>query len=542
MPLGVGYAALMILGLRTWWIEAVVTPFLAVHWEPRSLLLGGLVGALTSLATIRLTAAALRRLSLQDLLTQNVEPLRLPEQRRRSITSPIVYALWLLAIVSAIAAVYLHGESQAGAFLAAGASVLVALLLHVSQALKRPTLTTAPRRGFSMSQLIMRNLGRNSARSTLTLGLVAMACFLIVAISAFRLRPTEEGTGGFQLLGESDLPVFVDVNDPQERDELLGNDASGLEGTQVIGLRLQPGDDASCRNLYQPQRPRLLGITPAFIAHFDDVNTTSFRFADSLAQSAEQRANPWRLLGERNSDAIPVVLDKNTAMYSLQLRGGVGEFFELDYGGGDPLRFRVVGLLANSVLQGSLLIGEADLLERFPEVAGYRFFLIRTPDGNQAQARQVLEEAWGDEGFVARDTRQVLAGLLAVQNTYLTTFQSLGGLGLLLGTLGLVAVQLRNVFERRSELALLRASGYSQRRLGQLVMGEHLALLLGGLGIGVMAALVAVLPHAWTADVRPPWLTLAWLLSVILGAGALTGYLALRPVVRAPLMDALRSE
>ena len=34
-----------------------------------------------------------------------------------------------------------------------------------------------------------------------------------------------------------------------------------------------------------------------------------------------------------------------------------------------------------------------------------------------------------------------------MQNTYLSTFQSLGGLGLLLGTIGLAALQLRNVLE-----------------------------------------------------------------------------------------------
>ena len=84
--------------------------------------------------------------------------------------------------------------------------------------------------------------------------------------------------------------------------------------------------------------------------------------------------------------------------------------------------------------------------------------------------------------------------------------------------------------------------GFSRNRLGRLVLLEHLTLLLGGLGIGVTAALVAVIPHAWTTEVRPPWATLAWVLMTILLVGIVTGYLALRPVVRASLMNALRSE
>src|SRR4029078_9338483 len=95
-----------------------------------------------------------------------------------------------------------------------------------------------------------------------------------------------------------------------------------------------------------------------------------------------------------------------------------------------------------------------------------------------------LEEGLGVFGFDAQKTTERLAEFLAVQNTYLSTFQSLGGLGLLLGTFGLATVQLRNVLERRGELALLRATGFRRRRLAQLVMIENGLLLLGGLAVG----------------------------------------------------------
>ena len=53
----------------------------------------------------------------------------------------------------------------------------------------------------------------------------------------------------------------------------------------------------------------------------------------------------------------------------------------------------------------------------------------------------------------------------AVQNTYLGTFQILGGLGLLLGSAGLGIIVLRNVLERRGELGLLLAVGFRPRAL-----------------------------------------------------------------------------
>ncbi len=57
-------------------------------------------------------------------------------------------------------------------------------------------------------------------------------------------------------------------------------------------------------------------------------------------------------------------------------------------------------------------------------------------------------------------TRSRLMNLMAVQNTYLSTFQSLGGLGLILGTFGLAVVQLRSAMERRGELAAFTSNRF----------------------------------------------------------------------------------
>jgi len=37
---GVGYAALMLAGLESWWLAAVSTPFLSLHFTRQSLLIG----------------------------------------------------------------------------------------------------------------------------------------------------------------------------------------------------------------------------------------------------------------------------------------------------------------------------------------------------------------------------------------------------------------------------------------------------------------------------------------------------------------------
>src|SRR5439155_16745754 len=136
-------------------------------------------------------------------------------------------------------------EAQAGCFMAAGAALLASLLLltHIQLRIggSRNTLIG----GLVLGRLAFRNAGRSASRSTATIALVACATFLIVAVSAFRMNPTDEGVGGFDLLAESSQPIYEDLNSTAGRKELLADKADVLSGATVLSLRLKPGDDAS---------------------------------------------------------------------------------------------------------------------------------------------------------------------------------------------------------------------------------------------------------------------------------------------------------
>ena len=152
-------------------------------------------------------------------------------------------------------------------------------------------------------------------------------------------------------------------------------------------------------------------------------------------------------------------------------------------------------------------MSQQDFLAAFPEVAGYQYFLIDDgEDMNEATESatvKTLEDRLSDLGFDARSAPKLLANFMTVQNTYLSTFQTLGALGLLLGTLGLAAVQIRSVLERKRQLGLLRAVGFQLPQLSRLVMLENAWLLLIGLAVGIGSALLTTVPH---------WLTGACLL------------------------------
>ena len=69
---------------------------------------------------------------------------------------------------------------------------------------------------------------------------------------------------------------------------------------------------------------------------------------------------------------------------------------------------------------------------------------------------------------------------------------------------------------------------------------ENSYLLLGGLLVGIVAALFATLPHYLFGAASVPWQELALLFAVIAGAGLLAAFFASRIIARMPLVESLR--
>jgi putative ABC transport system permease protein len=235
-----------------------------------------------------------------------------------------------------------------------------------------------------------------------------------------------------------------------------------------------------------------------------------------------------------------VVADGDALAYVLHRK--VGDVITFERPGAAPLRLRVVAALRHSLFQSELLMGEDHFRRAFPEVEGYRFFLAAAPPAQAAELGRLLEERWGDFGLDAGPAAERLARFARVESTYLDTFQTLGALGLMLGTLGLATVLLRNALERRRELAVMRAVGFGRGALRRVLLAENALLLGAGLAIGVVSALPAVLPALLARGGGLP----LGVLAALLGASAATGFLASLAASalasRGELLDALRAE
>ena len=307
------------------------------------------------------------------------------------------------------------------------------------------------------------------------------------------------------------------------------------DGVRLEPFRVLPGDDASCLNLYAPTRPRILGARASFLRE------GRFAFQSTVDASEAERANPWLLLERRFDDgAVPVIADANSLAYVLHTP--VGDDFVIDVNG-QPLRLRVVAALRDSLLQGEFIMAESDFLRTFPAQQGYGLLLAEAPPALAATVVSAVENALVDFGADARLTRERLDEYHRVENTYLSTFQTLGGLGLLLGTVGVAAVLLRNVLERRRELALLGAVGYGPRHFLLMAFVENVMLVGGGLLVGGACAWVAVAPALVERGARAPIGAGGLLLLLaMLATGLVSALVATRATIGTPLLESLRSE
>ncbi len=536
--MGLLYTRLMIYGLSTLWSGAVASAPILFHAEPVTLCIGGLASvAIACLAVLLSLRKHLSRPAVQLLAGDIGGTVAFGKPSHRDT---------ILAGLSFIGAVVIVGLSSsgtrgaaAGGFFAAGGLLLVAGIAASRVVLRRVGTIQSRWAVPTLRTLGLRNAARRRGRSLAIVGLLACGVFMVVAVGANRHDPLaqplrrDSGTGGFAYYGESSIAVLHDLNSKAGRASARLSE-SDMKDAPVVAFRVHDGDDASCLNLNRAQRPRLLGVQPEPLSR-----RGAFRF--TVAAKGMPVEKGWELLSAGlGEEVVPAVGDENTVKWSLYKK--IGDELQYEDERGRPFRVRIVGMLAGSILQGSLIVAEDRFRDRFPSEAGYRAFLVDAPAGRAEQIGQVLTARLSDFGLALTTTRERLAAFSQVENTYLSIFTMLGGFGLILGSVGLGLVVLRNLLERRGELSMLRAVGFGRHTVQIMVFYEHWGLVLLGILCGVIAALVAVIPVLQAPGGRVPYVGLAVTVLGIAASGGFWVWLASSLALRGPLLDALRNE
>ncbi len=602
--LAIGYAQLMIFGLQTWWLPAIGTPFINLHISGWSILIGIVVTLVIVMYFIQNVVKRLGKSPTAALLAgetdfdetsrkQKQHSPQLSAIRNGSILLGFIFGIisgyfigkegWIGLIFSLILIVIIFYmfRSKFGTFLmdrlgptvtshktdkqfkfqpiwwavavGFGVGIVVGYLgiiwFHsldgshiydiVQMVINHPiarllgsTISIlgtgwflfdrwlgsqrVPKR-FSRLRFGLKNAAWQPMHSQSSVIIMSLACCIIVAVGVNRhdaLPDTE-----YAFVAESSLPILHNLNTTDGRREIGFDDEDSLmlSKSEIYPFRVLPGEDVSCLNLYQPKKPQILG-----------------------APNSMLNVSPWNILGmEHEQEARLHAIGDDKSLRWI-LHHDPNEDFQLQDEFGKTL-FLQLETIENSLFQSQLIISETDFKKHFPSQSGHQFFLIKTPSEIRADTQQTLEKTLEDYGFDVTSASERLASFRAVENTYISTFQSLGGLGVLLGTFGLAMVLFRNIIERKRELATLRAFGFQRKLLFRMLFLESGFLLTIGMLIGIAAGIVGILgSHGHIHSF--PWVSLTITLILILGFGIIANCIVVAVALRSRLLSTLKTE
>ena len=488
---GVLYDRLLLLGLNTIWLDAVGTTGLIMKIKPATLLIGSLAGAVIVIPVILLVILKNLRKPVYTQVSARQPAETFRQKRKKEISGGLSLIFISASVALTVFLALSPGMSGSPFSLASGALMLCGGSFAIYSLLTRKLQFTSGHKE-SLFTLSLKNAGLNRSRSMTVIVLLALGIFTVFITSANRQTSfgnsddPHSGSGGFLFWAESGIPLHYDPSSVFGKKEYGLEEEPALKKAGILSMQRLDGDDASCLNLNQAALPAVLGV-PA--KTFNQKGLFSFLALDPTVD----RNNPWlALLTPPGQGILPAFADQTVITWGLQKKIGDTLFYTGDHG--EKTGLKLMGGLDNSVFQGYLLISDSLFRIHFRSVAGFRNFLVSGPSTGGDSISSTLESVFRDYGMNLTPAPARLAAFNAVENTYLSVFMILGALGVLLGTIGLGLVLLRNMLERKNELAVYFALGFRRSYILRLIMGEYILVLTAGIILGLLSATAGIMP------------------------------------------------
>jgi putative ABC transport system permease protein len=395
------------------------------------------------------------------------------------------------------------------------------------------------RAGAPLWRLSTAYVGANRFRTGLTLSMFALVV-LSLTLSAVMLTATRDAyadpeavTGGWDMRVQTstppgDLRAAIAAGSTVSPDAFSAIGAASTLRVDAIQTDARPGR-------WQPATVMLVDDEFARAARTPLVGGSSTwaalsRPGSAIVGAALLQAMPNRLRVDARAghDFAPVVLWLRD---TRETRPAV--------------RVEVVGLAdARGPFGNAILVGGSTLAGwALPERATY--FLDVSPGGNARELATGLSLASTD--LRARTIGDELRLVQGVRGLLGMILQGFMGVGLLAGVAALGTLSTRAVVERRRQIGVLRALGFTARAVsaGLLVESGVVALLGAALGVGVglfVAQNTVMFLNRQSPELRfsIPWEQLLGILLVALGAALLMTILPARQAARLTPAEALR--
>ncbi|MEI6696767.1 MAG: ABC transporter permease [Bacteroidota bacterium] len=536
---GILYNYGLLVAINSVWNDIVRAPMMDVTIRPMTLLTGALSGFEISMLSIYVITYFHLKKTVVGLINNHSQSI----QNQKNKYNRLIQILMIFCFAASFGLVLYSGltsvDYNANLFLLSGALFMIACWLVVNKMMSRRNNKDTTKYGWIA--LAFKNASRNSNRSLSILVLLSLGVFIVIITAANRKtfngveNKNQSGTGGYKFWVETTMAVGNDLNTAQGKEKQgLGHDSllKNVEFAQFLSLK---GDDASCLNLNHVEKPEIIGVNPGV---FDQRKSFSF---ETLKANVD-KLHPWPELNKSYADnVIPAYADQTVISWGILKK--IGDTLAYVNEKGKKLYLILAGGLNASVFQGKILIADQHFKENFPSVSASKLMLVDAAEEKLKAVDERLSSCFQDHGIEISKTNERLRQFNTVTNTYLSVFMILGGLGLIIASIGIGIILYRNLIDRKQEIALLKALGFPKSRIFRLIFAENLFLIIIGIIVGLASALIGILPSLISISFQMPDTNFVFLLLFIIFTNAILWiYLPIQKTLKGNIITSLRNE
>jgi putative ABC transport system permease protein len=207
---------------------------------------------------------------------------------------------------------------------------------------------------------------------------------------------------------------------------------------------------------------------------------------------------------------------------------------------------KVVGVLDEMYLHG-IFMGKSQMQQLFPSVKGDSLFLIKVAKGvNPLDVTYDLKKGYKVFGMDAKVVRDEVQQLSRQSQMVFELLEVFLGLGLIIGIASLGAITLRSIVERRRDIGMMRAMGFQQNQVLDILLIEGLFITtlgtLIGLGTGIVLSYAIYLSYTQMGKVpyNVPLIQLLIIFVVVFAAAIICTIIPARNASKMPPAEAVR--
>jgi putative ABC transport system permease protein len=374
---------------------------------------------------------------------------------------------------------------------------------------------------------------RRSSRTTISLAIFALVIFVLVAIAATGAtvdgslsNTLQQQSGGYTFVAYSatpipNLPGLVANNStvapyfssvvPLDSGGIYVN-ASGFSGNHFSDFIYSgPAGEPPSSNFYSTNQFTYTTTKGGLSAA--QVNA-QLATAPDVAVVDQSYAPVTNNLGTGSGGAHPKVNQGDTMVLTNPVNG-------------HRVAVTVIGIMAQLLVSGVFV--SPPTAAALGISAEKVFFLTLAPGASATRAAQVAKAAFLPYGLNVLNIADLLATSVASTEGVIGLLQIFVGLGLAVGIAAMGIVALRAVVERRREIGMIRANGFTRRMVLRAFFVEYSFVTLVGIAIGTVLGLLIVwnvtqgsaAASAGVTVFTVPWLNLAIILSAAYGLSML---------------------